>query len=59
MLIQMRVAVPLQHAGAERPLSIGEVVDVSDVVGRAMVEDGYAVLAPMRAPETKGKRGQR
>lgn len=64
MLIRMRAAVRLQDAGAERPLSMGAVYDVSDVVGRELLAHGTAELAEMRAPETKtvtggGKRSHR
>lgn len=56
MLIRMRAAVRLQDAGAERPLSIGSTYNVSDVVGRSLLESGVAELAPMRAPEVKASR---
>lgn len=54
MLIRMLAAQRLQEAGTERPLSIGAVYEVSDVVGRDLVASGDAELAPMAAPETKG-----
>ena len=63
MLIQMRAAVRMQDAGAERPLSVGQTYEVADLVGRDLLATGRAVLAEMRAPETKGaqtgKRGRR
>lgn len=59
MLVQMRVAQTLQHAGTERPLSPGEVYEVSDVVGRELLDHGFATRAEMRAPETKAVRPEK
>lgn len=53
MRIRMVIAQRLQEAGAERPLSIGEVYDVSDVVGSSLIASGDAVLAGPVVLETK------
>lgn len=53
MRVQMVVARSLQHAGAERPLSTGEVYELPDVVARALLESGDAVVVPVGPQETK------
>lgn len=53
MRVVMLAARFLQHAGAERPLSIGEVYELPDVVARALLEAGDAELVPVGPSETK------
>lgn len=53
MRVRMLVARSLQHAGAERPLSIGEVYELPSVVARRLLESGEAEPVPVGPSETK------
>ena len=46
----MLVAQFWQHAGSERPLSVGDTPIVPDMVGRWLVEHGFAVQLPVIGP---------
>ena len=69
MLVQITHTQSMQHAGCERALCAGSVVEVSDVVGASLLRRKVArvVTAPAEtreravivAPETAFRRGRR